>query len=635
MLYSQILFLIPAAFLLISAAFNIYLFLRLKSERKNGSSIDHLKNSEKALREMVEERTEEINKINIMLMDRAIELGSINQISEKVNSSLNIDEVIDSACKELIKIFPLESAGIAMLSRDNKKLVTVGFHSTSTVNKKNTLSEISLVDNKTFSGVVETGKEAIIEGTSPDTYDIDSGHGKVPGTNNTLIVPVIVLRKVIGVIYLIPDTPDYKFDKAEIDLARTIALQVAGSVENARLFSQKEKALNAVESDLEIGRQIQSDFFPSGIEQIEGWEINAHFKAARQVSGDFYDVFKIGETRYTALVAGDVCDKGVGAALFMVLFRSLLRAYSMEENRSDNLNTILQKIVLNTNNYIAENHGGSNMFAALYFGLLDPENNRLHYINGGLEAPVVIEASGKIINRLHPTSPVIGMFPGINISVKSLELNPGDTLFIYTDGTTDAKNNNGELFGEQLLLNILSAKWTSAFSILYEVNSYLDKFAGENQQYDDITQLVLRRKISTKENKHSISRKAVLNNLEELRSFIEKAADYNRLPKDSVYAFKLVTEEICTNIIKYSYEENLPGEIKLIFEVQPGKAILKVYDYGKKFIPSGAAPINTTADFKERMIGGLGIQLIREYMDVVDYTCGPDNSNCIILEKNY
>ncbi len=160
------LFLILAIILLVSAAYNIYLYYRMRREREELSTVDDLKLTEKSLREMVEERTEEINKINIMLMDRAIELGSINQISEKVNSSLDMEEVIESACKELVKIFPLESAGIAMLSRDNERLVTVGFHSVSSVSKNNMLNEIILRNNKAFAGVVEFGREAVIEKVS-------------------------------------------------------------------------------------------------------------------------------------------------------------------------------------------------------------------------------------------------------------------------------------------------------------------------------------------------------------------------------------------------------------------------------------------------------------------------------------
>ncbi len=125
--------------------------------------------------------------------------------------------------------------------------------------------------------------------------------------------------------------------------------------------------MNAVESDLEIGRQIQADFFPARIEHVEGWELNAHFKAARQVSGDFYDVFKIGETRYTALIVGDVCDKGVGAALFMVSFQSLLRAYSLEENRSDVINSFLKRIVLNTFNVLKSRKTFDRRHGKVYF----------------------------------------------------------------------------------------------------------------------------------------------------------------------------------------------------------------------------------------------------------------------------
>ena len=147
------------------------------------------------------------------------------------------------------------------------------------------------------------------------------------------------------------------------------------------------------------------------------------------------------------------------------------------------------------------------------------------------------------------------------MKVSTLSLKPGESLFVYTDGTTDAKNTSGELLGEETLLTLLSSASSSGFSRLFDLNSQIDKHIGQHEQYDDITQMVLRRKISSGENKHSITRKAVIENLQELRRFVEKSAEHCGLGKQIVFSFKLVTEEICTNIIKYSFDGEEPGNI--------------------------------------------------------------------------
>jgi serine phosphatase RsbU (regulator of sigma subunit)/anti-sigma regulatory factor (Ser/Thr protein kinase) len=437
---------------------------------------------------------------------------------------------------------------------------------------------------------------------------------------------------VTGAIFLAASDENYRYSPSDLQIAEAIALQVAASVEKAKLFSQKEKALDIAQTDLEIGRQIQAGFFPGDLQDIKGWEIFAHFKAARQVSGDFYDVFQINNSKYTAFLIGDVCDKGVGAALFMVLFRTLLRAYSQKNEIVKDIKSLLQDIILNTNNYIAETHYNSNMFASIFFGILDPDTDEIHYINAGLEPPVIINSEGDIINRLCPTGPVIGMFPNLAFTVSTIKLKPGDILFAYTDGTTDAKNSNHESFGEKNLLEVIAASWASGFSMLYDLNSKLIGHIDSQDQYDDITQIAIRKKLTLIENKHSIVRKASQDNLEDLRNFIEKAAIYCKLNDDKVFAYKLATEEICTNIIKHGYDVIEKGEIKLEFLVDTSKAVLKIIDYGKQFIPEEFELPDINEDWEDRKIGGLGVTLVKGLMDKVQYSKGEDNSNCITLE---
>jgi serine phosphatase RsbU (regulator of sigma subunit) len=261
-----------------------------------------------------------------------------------------------------------------------------------------------------------------------------------------MIVPLLARGEAIGTIGMPAKDPDHEFTADEVELAETIASQIAAAVDNAHLHTETEQALDVAERDLEIGRQIQSGFFPESLPNIPGWEVAAHFHAARQVAGDFYDAFKIKDSNFIAFIIADVCDKGVGAALFMVLFRSLLRAFSEVDIIRDDVREKLLNIIVSTNNFIAEYHGKSNMFATMFFGVLDPETRTLYYVNGGHEPPIIFDVNGNVIQRLMPTGPAVGMFTNLDFKVEHVNFNEGDMLVGFTDGTTDAKNASGKPF---------------------------------------------------------------------------------------------------------------------------------------------------------------------------------------------
>ena len=162
--------------------------------------------------------------------------------------------------------------------------------------------------------------------------------------------------------------------------------RIDASLEKKNLRDQEQLYLKGLERELEIGREIQMGFLPEELPQADGWEIAAYLKAAREVAGDFYDAFMLPDGTI-GLVVADVCDKGVGAALFMTLFRSLIRAAATTDGFGESAGSTaevrLQHTIELTNNYIAETHGSTGMFATVFFGILDPRSGLLTYINGG------------------------------------------------------------------------------------------------------------------------------------------------------------------------------------------------------------------------------------------------------------
>ena len=269
--------------------------------------------------------------------------------------------------------------------------------------------------------------------------------------------------------------------------------RVASSLAKKRLRDNEQRYAQSLERELEIGREIQRGFLPDALPSADGWELRAHFRPARQVAGDFYDAFTLPGGR-VALVLADVCGKGVGAALFMALFRSLLRALGETEfSAAPSTRAGLCATVQGTNDYIARTHGSANMFATAFVAVLDPATGALDYVNAGHEPPVILDAGGAPRARLQPTGPALGLMPDLEFTVASECLRGGETLFAYTDGVVDARDPNDAPFGEDRLMSLLRSESVPAASLLERIDAALSAHITTAAQFDDVAMLATRR----------------------------------------------------------------------------------------------------------------------------------------------
>lgn len=282
---------------------------------------------------------------------------------------------------------------------------------------------------------------------------------------------------------------DYLFKPFNPVLLRA---RVGASLERKRLHDQERAYMKAVKQELELGRRTQADFLPAELPQPEGWQIATTFHPAREVAGDFYDAFPL-PNGHIGLVIADVCDKGVGAALFMVLVRSLIRAFA--EQSETTTGGALQAVPL-TNTYITSHHHNTrarmHMFATLFFGVLDPASGRLCYINGGHEPPVLIGPHG-VKTELYPTGPAVGLMANSRFQQHEISLLPGDVLIAYTDGITEARDSNRDMFGEERLMHLLNQPIVSAISLMDSIEDSIRAHMGEQTPSDDITMLTVQR----------------------------------------------------------------------------------------------------------------------------------------------
>jgi sigma-B regulation protein RsbU (phosphoserine phosphatase) len=343
---------------------------------------------------------------------------------------------------------------------------------------------------------------------------------------SALALPIISNEMLLGVLTLTHSMPDH-FTKKIVELIQITTNQIALVLENVHLFNQLNDSLQslgqankkveaysqALDLELEKCRQIQSDFLPKQLPKISGWHIEEFYFPATRVSGDFYDAFIL-PFDYTGLVIGDVCDKGVGSALFMALIRSLIRIFGGKAQLSRSLIDTKTKTICGThdsatvrkynqlealravaltNDYIAQEHSETCMFATLFFGVLDPKNGKLIYINSGHDAVFVIGQNG-IKERLLSTGPAVGMFQGAQFKFKEIQLQPGEILFAYTDGVIDARSPNGNRFTRKRLKSLLSQPANDALELMQRIGTHLFSHIAKAPQEDDITMLTVQRK---------------------------------------------------------------------------------------------------------------------------------------------
>lgn len=451
----------------------------------------------------------------------------------------NFDKLTQRILQEAIDICNADAGTLYMVTPDNTLrfaiviTLSLGVHLGGTSGNPVNFPQLPLYDRATGApNIHNVASYVALNGKSiniPNIYEaegFDFSATKVFDKNNnyhsvsSLTVPLKDNKSnVIGVLQLLNSKDEngniVAFDEYNRLIVESLSSQAAVVLNNHLLIQQSQK-MNKIENDIQIARRIQQNFLPNTLPVVPGWELGGRFQPARDVAGDFYDFFMMMGERRLGIIIADVCDKGVGAALFMSLMRSLLRAFTMlshnvnwaeslfeDPNASFSVKSssgrlairanALKTAVVNTNEYITEHHLDLNMFATMFFGMLDPVTGTLLYINGGHPPVFIIAPDGTIKAQLEPTGPAVGMFPGAEFEIMDAHLDKGDILLGYTDGVTDARNPEGKLFHEEGLIDLIHPPLDSATGLLDRINNALYNYIGDAVQFDDITMVCARR----------------------------------------------------------------------------------------------------------------------------------------------
>ena len=408
----------------------------------------------------------------------------------------------------------------------------------------------------------------------------------------------------------LPEEPLHLKTKDEIG---EISESVNDMVESLR---EKER----ISAELSLATDIQADMLPSifpPFPENDEFDIYATMNPAKEVGGDFYDFFKLDDKRIVVVIA-DVSGKGVPAALFMVIAKTLIKNHAQ-------LGMPPEEVFTKVNHMLCEGNEAG-LFVTAWMGVLDIETGTLTYVNAGHNPPMVKQGDGGF-QYLHsrPGFVLAGM-DGIRYRQNELQMQPGDKLFLYTDGVTEATSASKELYGEERLAEYMNAHRSDGVAdTLYGLRADIDRFVGDAEQFDDITMLILdyRRKLRGS-NMTEREFPAQLEQLNEVIAFVEQELEKQDCSPKTVTQICIAVEEIFVNIAHYAYmdtngDAKPDGTMELGIGFEDGMAKLRFADRGLPFDPLAKQDPDITLSAEDRKIGGLGIYMVKKSMDQVDY----------------
>jgi serine phosphatase RsbU (regulator of sigma subunit)/anti-sigma regulatory factor (Ser/Thr protein kinase)/putative methionine-R-sulfoxide reductase with GAF domain len=309
-------------------------------------------------------------------------------------------------------------------------------------------------------------------------YDLQTGEHLLIG------FPLVIRNDFYGVMLVEEDADARRFRSKRVEIVNSIAQQVVLSIQNEHL--QLEMVVRErLEHEVELARQIQKTFLPEHLPEFPGWDLAATWLTARQVGGDFYDVIELPGRRLGLLIA-DVSDKGMPAALFMALTRTLVRAVVYDTPSP-------AKVLARVNALIIPDNRQS-MFVTAVYGVLSLGNGEFTYANAGHNPPVWMSGTRKTLESLPRTGAALGIIKDLSIDERSISLGLDDLLLLYTDGLTEAFSPEDDTYGEERLQQVLMmAEAASARGVLNALEASMNQFMGPLPAADDLTMLALKR----------------------------------------------------------------------------------------------------------------------------------------------
>lgn len=394
------------------------------------------------------------------------------QVAEAVGSSTDLDEILGTVARLTPLLVGVDTC-IVFLAHGGE---LAGSHAFGLPADR--LATVTSLRAPIEQWVVRADDSPHLALTAPDQV------WKALGLQTPIVLPLRGRRDLAGVLIVEGRTEELRVNQRRLNILNGIASQTAVAVENVRLMADLA-AQQLLEKEIDLAREIQHSFLPERCPNVPGYQISAAWRSARRVGGDFYDFMLLANGNVGIAIA-DVADKGVPAALFMALSRTLMRATSMSGRTPAD--------ALRRTNTLILSDARSDLFVTVFYGLLHPKSGSFAYANAGHNPPLWLKAHTGEMQPLVEHGMALGVIPDVPLTENSLTLKPGDVLVLYTDGVTEALNAAGEEFGVERLEQVVRIHAVgSAEDIVQAIQAAVDEFAGNEPPFDDFTLVVLKR----------------------------------------------------------------------------------------------------------------------------------------------
>jgi len=405
-------------------------------------------------------------------------LELLYRISQSFNSTLELDRVLEAVIDGVISATRAERGFLMLLEEDGRLTFR-----TARGMQRETIEEKDFIISR---GVVERvaveGTPLLTSNAQRDERLDNRASVRLYGLRSILCVPMRLKERTLGLIYVDNRLQNGVFTDDDLDLTVSIASSAAIAVENARLY-QIAVEKGRMQRELQVAQDVQRSLIPTQLPALPGWTFSACWVPARVVSGDFYDFITLDDGTLAALVA-DVSDKGLGAAMFMALSRSVLRAVA-------GLHGSPAQDIAKASHLIWKD-SAENMFLTLFYTHIDPNGEDLTYVNAGHNPPLYYHAADDTLTWLNRTGMAAGVENDTPYEQNTLHMQDGDFLVIYTDGVTDSELTGSPLGEQGLFALVEKQRHASADELVSALQRELCGSSGEGQ-VDDLTVMVIRK----------------------------------------------------------------------------------------------------------------------------------------------
>ncbi len=411
--------------------------------------------------------------------------------------------------------------------------------------------------------------------------------------------------------------------QARVHTHLSLTQQASELKEAHALIQQQQKRM---QDELNVARDIQLSMVPKHFPTFDAIDIFARLEPAREIGGDLYDAFMI-DSESLCLCVGDVSGKGAPAALFMAMTKTLIKSYA-----SSDLSTA--SIMTRVNDELCENND-ENLFVTVFLSILNVNTGELKFTNAGHNYPYIIKDDKSLVTLKQKHGPIVAAMEGLIYKESTITLDKDDTLFLFTDGVTEAMNIDEELYGEQRLEDFLFK--SDVKDVKTTINTLVDDiylYENGSAQTDDITMLSC---YYSGQNIIASTEISVVNIFENIEKIVEHFDDFctaNSIPMPVNQKINLSLDDLVNNIISYGYRDDLEHVIDIQFKLFENRLMVLVEDDGVPFNPFDSDGADITLSIDDRDIGGLGIHLIKKLMSSCNYQ-RKANKNVVVLTMDF